>query len=148
MSKLSFIICLVLLISINSKAQQRYAIIDRKLKQPFRFADTITNEQLNNGYFAVEKQNIDTLVVKLQLLKDRLQRVAREHYDEVKWNIGSTQLTIKVVKWYFADRLNVSISTDTGQGYDHSIYIVDAKISNNDNARYLKRLIDYIDKQF
>lgn len=107
-------------------------------------SDGITEEQLKGGYFAVEKRNINALIVKLDSLSKRLRNVVRENYDEDKLQIGSTVLSIKVVKQSFADRLNVAISTDTGRGYDHSIYIVDAKLTNNDNARYLNRLIKYI----
>jgi hypothetical protein len=48
------------------------------------------------------------------------------------------------MKQPFGDRLNVALSTDTGHGYDHSIYIVDGNLTNNDNARYLNRLIKYM----
>lgn len=146
MNKLVFILGLTLLITINLKAQQRYAIIDRKLKAPLKLADTITKEQMDKGFFAVEKQNVDYLVVKLDSLSKRLRNVVRENYDEDKLIIGTTILSIRVVKQSFADRLNVALSTDIGHGYDHSIYIVDAKLTNNDNARYLNRLIDYIGK--
>jgi hypothetical protein len=147
MKKRLSILFLILLININLKAQQRYIIIDRKLKTPARNADTITKEQMDKGFFAVEKQNIDLLIVKLDSLSKRLRNVIREKYDENKLVIGTTVLSIRVVKQSFADRLNIALSTDTGHGYDHSIYIVDAKLTNNDNARYLNRLIKYIDKE-
>jgi hypothetical protein len=116
------------------------------LKIPAAAADNITEEQLKNGFFAIEKQNVDILITKLDSISKRLRNVVREKYDEDKLIIGTTILSIKVVKQSFADRLNVALSTDTGHGYDHSIYIVDAKLTNNDNARYLNRLINYIEK--
>jgi len=146
MKKRLLISCLVLLTTINLKAQQRYIIIDRKLKAPIKIADSITKEQLKKGFFAVEKQNVGMLMVKLDSISKRLRNVVREKYDEDKLVIGTTVLSIRVVKQSFADRLNVGISTDTGHGHNHSIYIVDAKLTNNDNARYLNRLIKYIQK--
>lgn len=146
MNKLAFILGAILLISVNSKAQQRYVIIDRKLKAPLQLADSITDDQVKKGFFAVEKQNVDPLLVKLDSISKRLRNVVREKYDEDKLIIGTTILSIRVVKQSFADRLNVALSTDTGHGHDHAIYIVDAKLTNNDNARYLNRLIKYIQK--
>lgn len=134
---------LLLFVSVNTFAQ-RYAIVDRKLKSPLQYADNITKEQLSNGYFAVEKQNIAPLISKLDSLSARLRDVVREKYDEDSLVVGSTVLNIKVVKQSFADRLNVSLSTDTGNSYNKSFYIVDAKLTNNDNARYLNRLIKYL----
>jgi hypothetical protein len=134
---------LLLLWSINTSAQQ-YVIIDRKLKTPVQLADNISKEQMSKGFFAVEKQNIDILISKLDSLSGRLRKVVRENYDEDKLIIGTTVLNIRVIKQSFADRLNISLSTDTGKGYDQSFYIVDAKLTNNDNARYLNRLIAYL----
>lgn len=144
MNKLTFILCLILLISIKSEAQQRYAIIDRKLKTPLQLSDSITNEQLNKGFFAVEKRNIDPLLLKLDSLRNRLRTVARENYDQTRLDIGTTSLTIKVTKLSVADRLNVALSTDVGNGHNKEFSIVDSRLTNNDNARYLARLIKYI----
>ena len=141
------IMVLVYLLSIvNTAFSQRYIIVDRKLKVPLQMADTITKEQMDKGFFVVEKQNVASLKVKLDSLSKRLRIVVRENYDEDKLIIGTTILSVKVVKQSFADRFNVGLSTDIGHGYDHSVYIVDAKLTNNDNARYLNRLINYIDK--
>ena len=146
MKKRLLIGAFILLITINLKAQQRYLMIDRRLKIPIKITDSITEEQLKKGFFVVEKRNVDTLIAKLDSISKRLRNVVRENYDEDKLIIGTTILSIKVVKQSFADRLNVGISTDTGHGHNHSIYIVDAKLTNNDNARYLNRLIKYIHK--
>lgn len=146
MYKFTFFFSLILLTNIKSEAQQRYALIDRKLKTPLQSADTITKAQMDKGFFVVEKQNIDSLIGKLQIIENRLQKVARESYDEVNWNVGTTLLTITAVKKSFADRLNVALSTDTGEGHKCKVYIVDAALTNNDNARYLKRLITYLQK--
>lgn len=155
MNKLTCLLSLIILTTINLKAQlqttkpqeptKRYVMVDRKLKQPLQLVDTITKEQMDKGFFVFEKKNTDTLINKFEILEIRLRKVAREHYDEVKWQVGTTLLTIKVVKQSFGDRLNVALSTDTGNGYNQAIYIVDAKLTNNDNARYLKRLISYIE---
>lgn len=141
-------IALLCLLSIAVKAQVsgKYLIVDRKLKQPIHSADTITNEQMSKGFFAVEKQNIDTLISKLQFYSNKLRQVARYNIDETKWAVGTTQLTTKVVHFPFADRLNVALSTDSGNGYNREFYIVDSKLTNNDNARYLNRLIAYLKK--
>jgi len=134
---------MILFSSINSFGQ-KYAIIDRKLKVPLYLADNITKEELANGFFAVEKINIIPLINKLDSLSKRLRNVVREKYDEDKIVIGSTVLNIKVVKVSFGDRLNVSLSTDTGNGYSKAFYIADSKLTNNDNAKYLNHLINYL----
>lgn len=136
---------LFLFVTVSSFAQ-RFVIVDRKLKAPLQYADNITKEQLNNGYFAVEKQVITPLIKKLDSLSARLRNVVVEKYDEDSLVIGSTFLSIKVVKRAFADRLNVSLSTDSGNSFNKSFYIVDATLTNNDNARYLNRLIKYLKK--
>jgi hypothetical protein len=145
MKKLVLSIC-ILLVGVKAMCQHKYAIIDRRLKTPLQLSDTITKEQMNKGFFAVEKQNIDTLKSKIDVLKKRLSTVAREKYDETKWYIGSTILTIRVVKWTYADRLNVALSTDIGDGHNQSFYIVDSRYTNKDNVIYLNKLLKYIAK--
>lgn len=146
MNKFTFIICLVLLIAVKSESQQRYALIDRKLKTPLQLTDTITKAQMDKGFFVVERKIIDTLTRKLEELQARLRRVEIEKYNEVQWSAGATVLTITAIKKSVADRLNVALSTDTGEGHKYKVYIVDASLTNNDNARYLNRLIKYIKK--
>jgi hypothetical protein len=139
------VLAILLILSFNSSINaQQYLIIDRKLKQPLQFANTITDEQLNKGFFAIEKNNIEPLLLKLDSLRKRLREVARETYDQTSWDIGATRLTVKVIKFPVADRLNVALSTDIGNGHNKEFYIVDGKLTNNDNARYLARLIKYI----
>lgn len=139
------LLSMFLLVSV-SVFSQRYAVIDRKLKKPLQLADTITRAQMDKGFFVVEKQSLDSLIGKLQLLRERLGTVAREKYDEIKWNVGTTLLTIRVVKWTFGDRFNVALSTDIGSGHNQAFYIIDARYTNKDNATYLKKLISYIQK--
>lgn len=147
MIRLLFLSCFLFLTSIKSEGQHRYLMVDRKLKKPLQIVDAITKEQMDKGFFVVEKQNVDTLIAKLQLIRSRLKEVARDKFDEVRWQVGATILSIRVVKWTFADRLNVAISTDTGNGHDRSFYIVDSRYTNDDNARYLKKLINYLEKR-
>jgi hypothetical protein len=141
-------IAFICLLSLIGEAQTRgkYLIIDRKLKHPISSSDTITEDQMKKGFFAVEKQNIDSILKKFQFFSSKLREVARYHIDETKIEIGSTSLTTKVIHFPFADRLNVALSTDTGNGHDREFYIVDSKMTNNDNARYLNKLIAYIKK--
>lgn len=136
---------MLLLCSISAYSQ-RYVIIDRKLKMPLQLADNISKEQLAKGFFVVEKQNLNPLIGKLDSLSARLRKVVRESYDENKLVIGSTILNIKVIKQSFADRLNIALSTDIGNGHEQSFYIADAKLTNNDNARYINRLVIYLKK--
>jgi hypothetical protein len=133
MNKFTFLFCFILLIVVKSEAQQRYALIDRKLKTPIQLTDTITKAQMDKGFFVVEKKNIDTLI-------------GIEKYNEVQWSAGRTSLTITAIRRSVADRLNVALSTDTGEGHKYKVYIVDGALTNNDNARYLNRLIKYIHK--
>jgi hypothetical protein len=145
MNKLLCLSCSILLISINLKAQ-RYIIIDRKLKQPMQRADVITQAQLNKGQFAVEQKDISPILNKLDSIKVRLRKVGREKFDEFQWKFGSTTLSGKVVKWTYGDKLNISLSTDLGNGYTPSFYIIDARRSNRDNANYIDKLKAYINK--
>lgn len=146
MYKFTFIICLVLLTCVKLRAQQRYALIDRKLKVPLQLSDSITKAQMDKGFFVVERKNIDTLIGKLEELQARLKRVEIEKYNEVQWSAGTTILTITAIRKSVADRLNVALSTDIGEGHKYKVYIVDGALTNNDNAKYLNRLIKYINK--
>lgn len=147
MNKLTLLFCLVLLTVVKSEAQQRYVLIDRKLKVPLQFTDTITKAQMDKGFFVVERKNIDTLIGKLEELQARLRRIEIEKYNEVQWSAGTTLLTITAIRRSVADRLNVALSTDTGEGHKYKVYIVDGQLTNNDNARYLKKLCTYLHKQ-
>jgi len=143
---MKLVLFMFLLFAFTHTFAQRYIIIDRKLKQPLQRADSITQMQLNKGQFAVEQENITPILNKLDSIKIRLRQVNREKFDEFQWRFGNTTLTGKVVKWTYGDRLNISLSTDFGNGYTQSFYIIDARHTNKDNARYIDKLKAYIKK--
>ncbi len=39
---------------------QKVALLDKKLKQPIIFTDSVTVEQINRGYIPVEVKDLDT----------------------------------------------------------------------------------------
>lgn len=138
---LCIVTCLV-----KAQSSAKYLIIDRKLKQPAQYAEAISDEQMNKGFFAVEAKNVNSLVGKLDSLRNRLRSIARENYDQTRIEIGTTLLSIKVTKLSVADRLNIALSTDTGNGHNREFNIVDGRLTNNHNAKYLNKLIAYINK--
>ncbi len=146
-SKYMKLVLLLLLVLITTNVfSQRYVIIDRKLKKPLIKADTVLQSQFNQGYFAIEYQNLNAVVNKLDSIKQRLLKVGREKYDEFTWKAGATTLNGKVLKWTYGDRFNVALSTDLGNGLTQSFYIIDARNKNKANAEYLKKLFAYIHK--
>lgn len=125
---------------------QKYILIDRQLKKPAKLVDDVSNLKPNAGLFPIEIKNIDSVVKKLQEIRERLLVVGREKYDEYIWDAGTTRLNVRVKPWHYGDRLNVAISTDIGDGLSPTYYIVDARKMNKENAEYLKKLFAYIQK--
>lgn len=140
--KLFYIITL-LFFTLHADAQ-RYILVDRKLKQPAQLVDEVSQDQLNKGFFPIERSALDSVVSKLETIRQRLLIVGREKYDEFIWKAGATTLHCTVVKWTYGDRLNVSLSTDVGGSGSPSYYIVTARKMNKENAAYLKKLLEYI----
>lgn len=138
---------LIILILPLTTSAQKYILIDRKLKQPIQYVDEVTPDQTNKGFFPIEKTKADSIISKLEVIRTRLLKVGREKYDEFVWKVGATTFNGKVVKWHFADRFNIAISTDIGNGHSPSYYICDARNMNKENAAYLKKLIAYIQKR-
>ena len=69
---MKFILTLLLFLPFTICAQQ-FALIDKNFKLPILYTDSVTVEQVKQGFFPIENRAVDTLVANIKYLKQILE---------------------------------------------------------------------------
>ena len=103
-----------IIIGINVSAQ-KYALIDQNAKLPIIYTDSVSAHQVAQGYFPVEKANIDTFLANLNyiqnLLKDDRKRAKFQSFE---LRNGATIITVMRVPYAYGDQYKVVSQTKAG----------------------------------
>ena len=81
------IILIILLILPIVSIGQKYALIDRSLKIPILYTDSVTVEQVKDGFIPVENKSIDTFIANIVYLKEMLEVRQRSKMKSFEENV-------------------------------------------------------------
>jgi hypothetical protein len=139
--KYSFL--LLLLLPIFSLCQSKYALVDKKLKQPILYTDSVSIEQISKGYFPIENNNIDSLIANLYYLRDMLSKLQRSKMQSFELHSSNTIIKTERQPYAYGDRYK-SIFTSINGEIIATMLIVSSEIKNKDNLDRIRKLIAYL----
>ena len=142
MKVLTFIALFIFHYSANA---QKVALLDKSLKKPIIYTDSVTVEQVSKGYIPVEVKNIDSLYANLNYLMDMLNVRQRSKMQSFELRAGGTTIFIVRVPYAYGDRYNITMKSKIGEVESNST-ISNQKKMNTDNAIRLQELMNYISK--
>ena len=123
---------------------QKIALLSHDFKKPILYTDSITVEQIANGYFAVKLNDFDTLIGSLNYLKNALVGLSRAKMQSWEFRAGNTTLKTTIELHAYGDKYNVvAIST-----FDEikSVFTITTEKNNKRNSKRLEELMQYIAK--
>lgn len=135
---------LLLLLPVFGIGQGKYALLDKKLKLPILYTDSVTVEQIKKGFFPVENKNIDTLISNLQYLADMVSKRQRAKMQRFELRQASTVFEIERVPFAYGDRYNSRAVTQVGE-LSAFINILNSNLSNRENMAKVDRLLRYLE---
>jgi hypothetical protein len=144
MKTLILLSLLLILITFNSFGQ-KWALLDRNRKLPILFTDSVTAEQLNQGFFPIEKTCIDTFTLALEELYNRLEKNTKSKLDNITYPVCSVTFDMNITHLAYGDRYNVFIISNT-QPLQTKWKIVTGTEANRINANRLELIIKYLKK--
>lgn len=121
---------------------QRYALIDRKLKVPILYTDSVTVEQVNKGFFPIENKSIDTLIVNLLYLKDVLDVRQRSKMKSFELRSGNIVIRTNKVPFAYGDRYS-SVMESYSSGLTAQLTLIDQSVKNKKSADHLDDILRY-----
>ncbi len=138
---MKFLLSILLIVPLFTSAQ-RFALIDRKLKIPILYTDSITVEQVKQGFIPVENKSIDTLIANIKYLIGIME--VRQRSKMQSFELKSSNVTIKTARTPFAygDRYNSLMETHSN-GVIAQYNIIDPTITNKKSVERLEKMIAY-----
>lgn len=138
--KYFFVIVLVCTASLGKA--QKYVLFDEAIAQPAIYSNHLNEMEKYNKFFPVEAKDIPQFLSVLQEIANRLS----EHKvtGSVKdYKVGCAQFTGKVFPLAVGNRIDYMLTSNC-DGIKVTMHLCDAKLSNANNAYFVKTWIKYI----
>ena len=124
---------------------QKYALLDRAVKQPILYTDSVTATHYVKGYFPVETEQLDSLIIYLRSIKHTILNNRRMKLDEMTTSFGRTRGILRASYAAYGDRYQVILYTRL-PNIEVAYEIGRRDRYNKINAKNIQRFIDYIVK--
>jgi hypothetical protein len=122
---------------------QRYALIDKHAKKPILYTDSLSLQQVKDGYFPVEKTKIDSFLANLSYLSDMFKGITRAKMQSFELRNGESTIKVERVPQAYGDRY-IAVAETKSNVVSAVTPLTNLKISGKKNRAALKRLIGYI----
>lgn len=136
---------LIIVLFISSLAHsQKYALIDKNIKLPVIYTDSVSVHQVTQGYFPVEKSKIDTFLANLSYIADLLNGISRSKMKSFELRSGSNIIEVSRMPFAYGDKYFVRTVTKTGNVIAEAHLSPSMKKSNKKQRKHYLALIKYI----
>jgi hypothetical protein len=122
---------------------QKYALLDKKLKLPIIYSDSITVEQIKKGFFPVKNESVDSLIANFQYIREFLEKRQRSKAKSFELHSATTIITVKRVPYAYGDRYNIDAITNVGE-LTAMIKLSNSEISNKENVKHVDKVLSYL----
>jgi hypothetical protein len=120
---------------------QKYVLIDKKMTVPVTYTNTVTVEHSLKNLFPVEKDKVHEFISEVEKIGAMLSgKTKTESFDLYVGNVRFAGVKIPLAK---EERLDVVLTADC-DGTKIKMHLIDAKISNVNNAFFINTWVKYI----
>lgn len=137
-------IILLLLMLPVATAAQKYCIVDPSFKSSVLYSDSVSYQQYEKGFIPLDANKVDSILIFLEGVAQRLERVTFNKFYSMKWKAGLTSITVTMDRQAYGDKYNVILHTETGNNPDFSVPIITSWEANGDTRRNLKKFIEFV----
>jgi len=132
----------VLICAASACHAQKYVLLDESISQPAVFRDHLTQMEKFKKFFPVEVKDVPEFVKVLQEIADRLSE-KKVTGSAKNYKVGCTEFTGKVFPLASGERIDY-VLTSNCDGVKVTMHLCDARLSNANNAFFVKTWIKYI----
>ena len=136
-----FFIIVLICASFVGKAQ-KYVLFDEAISQPAVYSDHLNEMEKYKKFFPVAVKDIPQFLTVLQEIADRLSE-NKVTGPAKNYKVGCAQFTGKVFPLSAGERIDYVLTSDC-DGVKVVMHLCDAKLSNANNAYFVKTWIKYI----
>ena len=136
-----FIIIVMLIPTICTA--QKYALINKNLKYPILYTDSVSLEQVRKGYLPIETTVIDTFLANIDYISKLVMIPERAKFQSMDLRNGTTVIHIKRIPKAYGDRYEVKATTQANEVLAVEIFC-DTNTPEKKTKKYLKEMIEYV----
>ena len=139
---ISFFIFFLLLIPALLPAQ-KIALIDKSLKAPILYTDSVTLEHLDKGFFPVYAKDLDSVGKTLNWFRDLILAKKRSKASGYNITVGRSAFNVQTVHMAYGDRYAIALQT-VADPIKATYQITNEDVENKKAVYKLKKIIGYI----
>ena len=136
------LVVILLVFLSNILKAQTYLLIDKGLLKASKQTDSLTKEDIRNGWYPIKIEEKDSVISALNNFINLLKKGLRRE-NIVPYQSESIQFDIVNIPKAYGDRYEITMSSVTSLG-TFSFNISTGLLSNIDNQRRIKNLIAYL----
>jgi hypothetical protein len=137
----NFLLSILVFCATAIKAQ-KYVLLDPHLSEPVRYSNTVTSQDKFNDLFPVEKKLLPEFLKALEEIENKLS--SKPPFGKIKdYEVGCVKFTGRVITIAGEERIDYVIIANCNN-LRISMHLSNAKISNSNNAFFVKTWIQYI----
>ena len=121
---------------------QKYVLLDEAIAQPAVYTNHLSELEKYKKFFPVEVNEISEFINVLQQILERLNQ-KKVTGDAQNYKVGCVEFKGKVFPLSSNERIDYVITSDC-DGKKVTMHLCDAKLSNSNNAYFVKTWIKYI----
>ena len=122
---------------------QKYVLVDKKMRLPVTYANTVTTQDNFKGYFAIDKTKISEFITEIEKIAGLLTDPKKKKPETIDLFLGSTTLHGLRIALKTEERMDIVVTTDYGNTKS-IMHLCDPKISNASNAYYITIWLKYL----
>ena len=124
---------------------QTYALLDRRWHKEAILTDTITRQNLTDGWFPVYKNDIDSLIILVNKLKYlRKDGLERKFYYAGDFKTEHNTFQIDNIKRSYGDGYEINLTCTTVIG-SNTLKLADPKLTLIKNQELIRAFLDYLE---
>ena len=136
--KLLYLILLFLLPIISFS--QKYILIDKELQKTSFLADTATLKELNAGYIVFAKNDVDSLLLNLKIIKTYFTSKERKRNRKILIKFGQTAIIGERQHYSYGERFDINMYSFIGD-LSGKLILSNSRLSNLMNQKRVEKII-------
>ena len=143
-ANLKTIITIALLFSTYAGIAQKYALLDRRWYRPAILSDTVTRQNLSDGWFPIYKTDLDSLIILVGKFKNlKKDGFDRKFYFSDDFKAGNIRFEIENIKRAYGDGYEINMISTIEIG-PNTLKLSDPGNNLTNNQAIIRAFIDYL----
>ncbi len=125
---------------------QRFLLLDRRWDKQAVLTDSVTRQNLSDGWYPIYKEDLDTLIILVDRLKNlRDDGLKRKFYYSEDFKAPHLKLIIENIKRAYGDGYEINL-TSSGPFGDNTVKLSDSRELLDVNQKTIRAFLSYLNR--